>query len=214
MRSRPLILGIAGGSGAGKTTVVNEILSRMDAGDISIIQHDSYYLDRSHMTPEQRSNVNFDHPDSLDTRLFIRHLTALREGQAVEVPIYDFTTHTRTSRTVLVKPRSVIIVEGILILADDDLRQLLDMKVFVDTDADLRLVRRMTRDVAERGRSLHSVVQQYLNTVRPMHLEFVEPSRRYADTIISGSGPVEDAVDLLVSKLDSALLHSQEPDAS
>lgn len=213
MLSRPLILGIAGGSGAGKTTVVSEIVNRMDADDISIIQHDSYYLDRSHMTAEERRNVNYDHPDSLDTQLLTRHLAALRDGQAVEAPIYDFTTHTRTSRTVLVEPRSVIIVEGILILVDEVLRRSLDMKVFVDTDPDLRLMRRMTRDVAERGRSLLSVVEQYVNTVRPMHLEFVEPSKRYADTIISGCGPVDDAVALLVSRLYSAL-HSQETDSN
>lgn len=213
MLSRPLILGIAGGSGAGKTTVVSEIVNRMDADDISIIQHDSYYLDRSHMTAEERRNVNYDHPDSLDTQLLTRHLAALRDGQAVEAPIYDFTTHTRTSRTVLVEPRSVIIVEGILILVDEVLRRSLDMKVFVDTDPDLRLMRRMTRDVAERGRSLLSVVEQYVNTVRPMHLEFVEPSKRYADTIISGGGPVDDAVALLVSRLYSAL-HSQETDSN
>lgn len=213
MLSRPLALGIAGGSGAGKTTVVNEIFSRMDVGDISIIQHDSYYLDRGHMTAEERRNVNYDHPDSLDTQLMIGHLTALRDGQAVEAPVYDFTTHTRTSQTVLVEPKSVIIVEGILILANEELRELLDMKVFVDTDPDLRLVRRMTRDVAERGRSLLSVVQQYLDTVRPMHLEFVEPSKRYADTIISGSGSIDDAVDLLVTRLYSAL-RSQETDSN
>jgi uridine kinase len=213
MLSRPLILGIAGGSGAGKTTVVNEIVNRMDVDDISVIQHDSYYLDRSHMTAEERRNVNYDHPDSLDTQLLIRHLTALRDGQAVEAPIYDFTTHTRTSQTVLVEPRSVIIVEGILILVDEVLRRLLDMKVFVNTEPDLRLMRRMTRDVTERGRSLPSVVEQYVNTVRPMHLEFVEPSKRYADTIISGGGPVDDAVDLLVSQLYSAL-HPQETDSN
>jgi uridine kinase len=209
MVSRPLILGIAGGSGAGKTTVMNEIVNRMDADDISMIQHDSYYLDRGHMTAEERRNVNYDHPDSLDTQLLTRHLTALRDGQAVEAPIYDFTTHTRTPQTILVEPRSVIIVEGILILVDEVLRRLLDMKVFVDTDPDIRLMRRMTRDVADRGRSLASVVEQYVNTVRPMHLEFVEPSKRYADTIISGGGPVDGAVDLLVSQLYSAL-HSQE----
>lgn len=213
MFSRPLILGIAGGSGAGKTTVMNEIVNRMDADDISMIQHDWYYLDRGHMTAEERRNVNYDHPDSLDTQLLTRHLTALRDGQAVEAPIYDFTTHTRTPQTILVEPRSVIIVEGILILVDEVLRRLLDMKVFVDTDPDIRLMRRMTRDMADRGRSLPSVVEQYVNTVRPMHLEFVEPSKRYADTIISGGGPVDDAVDLLVSRLYSAL-HSQETNSN
>jgi uridine kinase len=207
MGSRPLILGVAGGSGSGKTTVVNGIVSRMDAGSISIIQHDSYYLDRSRTPPDQRQDLNYDHPESLDTQLLIGHLSALRRGQAVEVPTYDFPTHTRRAETTPIEPRSVIIVEGILILAHPELRRLLDIKVFVDTDPDLRLVRRVERDIAERGRSLESVVQQYLETVRPMHLKFVEPSKRHADMIIPGSGCIDEAVALLVARLNSLLQH-------
>ena len=205
MSPQPLALGVAGGSGSGKTTFVNCILSRMEAGSVSVIQHDSYYVDRSRTPPDQRQDLNYDHPESLDTQLLIRHLSALRRGEAVDVPAYDFTTHTRTAETTPVEPRSVIIVEGILILANRELRRFLDLKVFVDTDADLRLVRRLERDTAERGRSIQSVIRQYLDTVRPMYLEFVEPSKRYADMIVPGSGRIDEDVALVVARLKSML---------
>ncbi len=208
MSSRPLILGVAGGSASGKTTVVDEIVSCMDTGDVSVIQHDSYYLDRSHLTSDQRLTVNYDHPDSLDTQLLVQHLRALREGHAVDVPEYDFATHTRRIETKRVEQNRLIMVEGILILADERLRPLLDIKVFVETDPDVRLARRIERDVSERGRTRQSVLEQYQTTVAPMHIEFVEPSKRHADLIIPGSGSCSDIVKPLVARLRSVLYTS------
>jgi uridine kinase len=205
MRARPLILGIAGGSGAGKTTVVNSIVAGLNSTEVAVIQHDSYYRDRGHIPEDERLGVNFDRPEALETELLVKHLSALIEGSSIAVPIYDFTTHTRTPETVHVEPTQLIIVEGILILADPALRQLLDIKVFVEADPDVRLVRRMERDMSERGRSFESVVQQYLHSVRPMHIEFVEPTKRYADLIIPEGGFNEVAVGLLTAKLDSVL---------
>lgn len=199
-----VLLGVAGGSGSGKTTVVKELLARLHPRPVSVIHHDSYYSDLSHIRFEERVRVNFDHPDALETTLLVQHLTELKAGTAVDAPVYDFSTHTRTGDTRRVEPTGVIIVDGILVLADPRLRSLLDIKVFVDTDADIRFIRRLRRDQRDRGRSLDSVVEQYLTTVRPMHLAFVEGSRAYADIIIPEGGRNRVAIDLLVSRLQLA----------
>jgi uridine kinase len=199
-----VLLGVAGGSGSGKTTVVKEILLRLHPRPVSVIHHDSYYSDLSHLPFEERVQVNFDHPDALETTLLVQHLVDLKAGMAVSVPVYDFSTHTRTAETRRVEPTGVIIVDGILVLADLRLRGLLDIKVFVDTDADIRFIRRLRRDQRDRGRSLDSVVEQYLTTVRPMHLAFVEGSRAFADIIIPEGGRNRVAIDLLVSRLQLA----------
>ncbi len=203
--AQPLIIGVAGGTGSGKTTVSNSILERVGSDQISYIQHDHYYRDRSHLPPEERGKVNFDHPDSLENELLARHLKMLKEGQAVEVPQYDFTTHIRKPETTRVEPRRVILVEGILIFAVKALRDLMDIKVFVDTDADIRLIRRIRRDMTERGRTLESVIRQYTESVRPMHLEFVEPSKRYADIIIPEGGFNVTAIDMVVAKVEAMI---------
>ncbi len=208
-RTPPLVIGIAGGSGSGKTTLANLILERIGAERIAFLQHDAYYKDLGDLPPNQRMAINFDHPDSLDTDLMIQHIQQLRDGQPIDLPIYDFKTHTRTSDYKRIEPRPVIMVEGILIFADQTLRRLLDVKVFVDTDSDIRFIRRMERDVAERGRTAEMVVRQYLATVRPMHLEFVEPSKRYADVIIPEGGLNEVAMEMVVARLES-LLHEKE----
>jgi len=196
-----LILGVAGGSGSGKTTVVEEILRSLHPAPVSVIHHDSYYKDLVHLPFEERASVNFDHPDALETTLLVDHLTRLRTGEAVDVPVYDFATHTRTQETRRVDATGVIIVDGILVLAESRLRDLMDIKVFVDTDADIRFIRRLRRDIRDRGRSLESVVDQYLSTVRPMHQGFVEGSRAFADIIIPEGGRNQVAIDLLVSRL-------------
>ena len=205
----PLVIGIAGGSGSGKTTVAQEILQRVGPDRIAYIQHDSYYKDLTGLPPAQRIEVNFDHPNSLETELLISHVEQLKRGQAIEVPIYDFSTHSRTEKTFRVNPRGVIIVEGILIFADATLRELFDVKLFVDTDADIRLIRRMQRDITERGRTAESVIKQYQVTVRPMHLEFVEPSKRYADVIIPEGGFNTAALDMVVARIESLLREHQ-----
>ena len=169
----PLVIGIAGGSGSGKTTVAQEILQRVGPDRIAFLQHDSYYKDLSGLPPAQRAEVNFDHPNSLETELLIQHIAALRAGVAVEVPIYDFSTHSRTPKTYTVQPRRVILVEGILIYTEPALRNMMDVKIFVDTDSDMRFIRRLERDLKERGRTTESVIKQYQLTVRPMHMEFV-----------------------------------------
>ena len=202
---KPLIIGVAGGTGSGKTTVVRTIIESLRSHDVVLIQHDSYYRDRSHLSPEERACINYDHPDALETNLFADHLELLISGKPAEIPVYDFVSHTRRSETIQVQPASVIVVEGILILADKRLRALMDIKVFVDTDDDERFIRRMERDVRERGRSYESVVEQYLNSVKPMHIEFVEPSKRYADIIIPEGGHNRVAIDLFVTKLASLL---------
>ena len=190
----PLVIGIAGGSGSGKTTVAQEIL-----------QHDSYYKDLSGLPPTQHAEVNFDHPNSLETELLTQHIAALRDRKSVEVPIYDFSTDSRTGRTFTVQPHRVILVEGILIFPEATLREMFDVKIFVDTDSDLRLIRRLERDISERGRTTESVIKQYLLTVRPMHLEFVEPSKRYADVIIPEGGFNTAALDMVVARIDALL---------
>jgi len=185
---KPIIIGVAGGTGAGKTTVAEAILQRVGRDRVAFIQHDAYYRDLSHLPPAERAQVNFDHPDSLETELLIEHLRLLTAGQPLHVPMYDFSRHCRRAETRLVEPRRVILLEGLLIFADPELRRLMDIKVYVDADPDLRFIRRLQRDIVERGRSPESVINQYLTTVRPMHLEFIEPSKRYADIIIPEGG--------------------------
>jgi uridine kinase len=201
----PVVIGIAGGSGSGKTTVAQTILQRVGPDRIAFLQHDSYYKDLGGLPPNQRAAVNFDHPDSLETDLLIKHIQQLKEGQPVEVPIYDFATHSRTDRTFTVQPRPVILVEGILIFAEKALREMFDVKIFVDTDSDIRFIRRLQRDIAERGRTVESVIKQYQATVRPMHMEFVEPSKRYADIIIPEGGFNEAALDMVVARIEALL---------
>ena len=201
----PLAIGIAGGSGSGKTTVAQEILQRVGPDQIAFLQHDSYYKDLSGLPPTQRAEVNFDHPNSLETELLIEHIACLRDGKPVEVPIYDFSMHSRTDRTFTVQPRRVILVEGILIFTEASLREMFDVKIFVDTDSDIRFIRRLERDLAERGRTTESVIKQYQSTVRPMHLEFVEPSKRYADIIIPEGGHNTAALDMVVARVDALL---------
>lgn len=201
----PLTIGIAGGSGSGKTTVAQEILRRVGADRIAFLQHDSYYKDLKRLPPAQRAAVNFDHPHSLETGLLIRHILALQDMQAVDVPVYDFTADSRTERTFTVSPRRVILVEGILIFAEAELRKLFDVKLFVDTYADVRFIRRLQRDISERGRTTESVIERYQSTVRPMHLEFVEPSKRYADVIIPEGGFNTAALDMVAARINTLL---------
>jgi len=200
-RHSPVIVGVAGGTGSGKTTIAQTIYERVGPEKVAYIAHDAYYHDLSHLSPEERAQRNFDHPDSLDTALLVRHLLTLKAGEPVQIPVYDFTTHTRRPETRLVKPRPVILVEGILIFADRVLHNLMDIKIFVDTDPDIRFIRRLQRDLTERGRTVESVIEQYLATVRPMHLEFVEPSKRYADIIIPEGGFNTVALDMVISRL-------------
>ena len=201
----PLVIGIAGGSGSGKTTVAQEILRRVGSSQIAYLQHDSYYKELKGLPPTQRAEVNFDHPNSLDTELLIRHIKSLRDGKPVEVPIYDFSTDSRTAQSITVQPRRVIVVEGILIFAEAELRKLFDVKIFVDTDSDLRFIRRLQRDISERGRTTEAVIKRYQATVRPMHLEFVEPSKRYADIIIPEGGFNAAALDMVVARVEALL---------
>jgi len=206
----PLVIGIAGGSGSGKTTLAQLILKRVGEDRIAYLPHDAYYKDLSDLPTNQRMAVNFDHPDSLDTDLLIQHVQQLRNYEPVDLPLYDFKTHTRTLQISRVEPRGVIMVEGILIFADPVLRKLLDVKIFVDTDPDIRLIRRLERDIRERGRTTEIVVNQYLTTVRPMHLEFVEPSKRYADVIVPEGGLNEVAMEMVVARLEALLREMSE----
>jgi uridine kinase len=199
----PLVIGIAGGSGSGKTTVAQAILQRVGPERIAYLQHDSYYKDLRGLPPAQRNEFNFDHPNSLETELLIEHIAALRAGRAIEVPIYDFSTDSRTTETFTIHPCPVIVVEGILIFTEAELRNLFDIKIFVDTDPDLRFIRRLERDIHERGRTTESVIKQYMHTVRPMHLEFVEPSKRYADIIIPEGGHNTAALDMVVARVEA-----------
>lgn len=197
----PIVIGIAGGTGSGKTTVAQEILRRVGPDRIAYLPHDAYYKDHSHLPSEKRAQVNYDHPDSLETSLLVTHIQMLKQGQTIERPVYDFTTHSRTKQTVRVEPCPIILVEGILIFVEPELRALFDVKIFVDTDADIRFIRRLRRDIHERGRTVESVIEQYLRTVRPMHMEFVEPSKRYADVIIPEGGFNEVALDMVIARI-------------
>jgi len=203
MSSVPVVIGVAGGSGSGKTTVVRRIVESVGDDQVTVLEHDRYYRDRSDLRLEDRAALNYDHPDSLETDLLVRHLDELRAGRPIELPLYDYATYTRRAVTQPVEPRTAIIVEGILIFADAALRALMDVKVFVDTDDDIRFIRRLRRDVAERGRTMDSVIEQYLGTVKPMHLEFVEPSKRYADIIVPQGGHNAVAIDMLLTLIRS-----------
>ncbi len=195
----PLVIGVAGGSGSGKTTVVRHIVDSLGDSEVTVLEQDRYYRDRNDLRLEERAALNYDHPDSLETDLLVRHVLELRRGRPVEVPVYDFARHARQPATVTALPRKAIIVEGILIFADAALRSLMDVKVFVDTDDDTRFIRRLQRDITARGRTVQSVIDQYLGTVKPMHLEFVEPSKRYADIIIPQGGHNAVAIDMLLT---------------
>lgn len=201
----PLVIAIAGGTGSGKTTVSKKVLERVGIERVTYLQHDSYYKDLSDLPPLQRASINFDHPSSLETELMVKHLRELKRWNTVEVPIYDFKTHTRVKETQTTEPHQVIIVEGILLFSEPLLRSLFDIRLFVDTDADIRFIRRLERDINERGRTADSVIRQYLSTVRPMHLEFVEPSKRYADIIIPEGGFNTVALDMVSSRIETML---------
>lgn len=201
--SRPLIIGICGGTGSGKTTITSRIIEAISEENVIVLEQDNYYKAFAELSFEERTQQNFDHPDSMDTPLLAEHVRRLREGQAIERPTYDFANYRRTNETVRVAPRPAIIIEGILIFESRALRDLMDVKIFVDTDADLRFIRRLTRDIRERGRRMESVVEQYMKTVRPMHMEFVEPSKRYADVIIPEGGHNEVGIDLVIQKIRS-----------
>lgn len=192
-----IIIGIAGGSGSGKTTVVRKIAERLSPASVTVVSQDSYYNDNSHLTLEERRRINFDHPDAIEFPLLISHLRQLKAGRPIDQPVYSFVESTRESRTVRVSPSDVIIVEGILVLTNPELRELMDVKVFVDADSDDRLARRIIRDTAERGRSTESVLKHYLETVKPMHLQFIEPSKRFADLIVPQGGHNEKAIAVL-----------------
>jgi len=198
---RPVVLGVAGGSGSGKSTVVREVCRSLGEGAASVLHHDSYYRSLSHLQLQDRAATNFDHPDALETELMVEHIRRLLDGAPVQVPVYDFSSHTRTAQTRLLQPKRLVIVDGILVLADGRLRETMDLRVFVDTEPDIRLLRRIRRDVVKRGRTAASVVAQYEATVRPMHLEFVEPSKRFADLIVPEGGYNRVAVDMVVNRL-------------
>ena len=204
-RKTPIVIGIAGGSGSGKTTVANVILRRVGAHRISYLPHDAYYRDLSDLPPVQRAQINFDHPNSLESDLLAEHILQLKEWKPVDLPVYDFTTDHRTEKTIRVDPQRVILVEGILIFAEPVLRDMFDVKIFVDTDPDLRFIRRLQRDITERGRTTESVIHQYLSTTRPMHLEFVETSKRYADVIIPEGGKNTVAMDMVIARIETLL---------
>ena len=204
-RNRPLIIGVAGGTGSGKTTVSRVIRKRVGMQRIAYLQHDSYYKDLSHLSQEERDQVNFDHPDSLDSALLVDHLQQLLAGHTVQIPNYDFALHTRMSTTTDVALQSVILVEGILIFVEPALRDLFDMKIFVDTEGDVRFIRRLSRDIRQRGRNMESVITQWLSTVKPMHEKFVEPSKHWADIIIPRGGKNNVATDLVVTKIEQIL---------
>lgn len=210
-KKTPLVIGIAGGSGSGKTTVASIVLDRVGRHRIAYLPHDAYYRDLTELPKNQRTQVNFDHPDSLESELMAKHIQMLKNWEGVDMPVYDFTTHHRTEKTLRVNPQRVILVEGILIFADPTLRSMFDVKIFVDTDPDIRFIRRLQRDIAERGRTTETVINQYLSTVRPMHLEFVEPSKRYADVIIPEGGLNAVAMDMVISRIE-ALLKEERKD--
>lgn len=204
-KNSPLVIAIAGGSGSGKTTVAQVILDRVGRDRIAYLPHDAYYKDLSALPANQRAEINFDHPNSLDSDLLVEHIQQLKMGIGINLPVYDFKNHTRTSEVKHIAPQRVILVEGILIYVDKALRDLFDIKIFVDTDADIRFIRRLERDITERGRTTESVVQQYLKTVRPMHLDFVEPSKRYADVIIPEGGFNVVALEMVTTQIQDLL---------
>lgn len=204
----PIIIGVTGGSGSGKTTVSKKILEQLDGHSISIIQQDSYYKDQAGMTMEERRAVNYDHPLAFDSDLLYQHLKMLKQRQAIDVPVYDYTISTRSPEVIHQEPTDVVILEGILILSDERIRDMLDIKVYVDTDDDIRIIRRIERDTQERGRSLESIITQYLTGVKPMYHQFIEPTKRYADLIVPEGGENSVAIDLLVTKVRDILAHA------
>lgn len=211
-RTPSAIIGIAGGTGSGKTTVAESIASSFSDESVVIIGHDSYYHDHSHLSPNDRALINYDHPHAFDTVLLIRQLEELSSGRAVERPVYDYVSHSRKTRGILIRPARVILVEGILVLENKKLREMMDIRIFIDTDNDERFIRRLLRDTHERGRDLDSVVRQYLGTVRPMHLDFIEPTKRYADIIIPGGAHNTVAMDLVVTKINALIKEIDERD--
>jgi len=202
--SPPFIIGVAGGSGSGKSTVSQQVLAAFGADMVSVVMQDDYYRDQTHLSPELRPQQNYDHPQAFEWPLLVQHVQALRDGQSIEMPEYDFTLHNRSNRTIPVKPAPVIVIEGLFALYDEALRDLMSLKIFVDTASDIRFIRRMQRDIAERGRSVESVIGQYLETVRPMHRQFIEPTKRYADVILP-HGANEPAVDIITTKVASII---------
>ena len=209
MPERPVVIGIAGGSGSGKTTVQRRVIEAFGRDQIALLDHDAYYVDLSHLPPEERGRFNFDHPDALETGLLVQHLARLLTGEPVEKPTYDFTTHARREETERVEPHPVIIVEGILVLAEPALRERMDIKLYVDAPDDVRLIRRVRRDLNERGRRIDDILAQYEHSVRPMHLEFVEPSKRTADVIIPRGGKNHVAIDMVIARVQALLLEAR-----
>jgi uridine kinase len=207
---RPILIGIAGGTGSGKSTIAREIYKHFDSTCIAMIEQDSYYKDQSTLSFEERVKTNYDHPDAFDTSLLVQQLNLLLEGQTVEKPIYNFEIHNRTEETIVVYPREIIIVEGILVLQEKVLRDMLDIKIYVDTDADVRFIRRLVRDINERGRTTDSVINQYLNVVKPMHEQFTEPTKRYADIIIPEGGQNKVAIDIITANISQILQKHQK----
>ncbi|MCD8511671.1 MAG: uridine kinase [Bacillus sp. (in: Bacteria)] len=205
MDKKPVIIGVAGGSGSGKTTVANKIYCEFQDQNIIMIEQDAYYKDQSHLPMEERLKTNYDHPLAFDNDLLITHLKDLQRGERINKPVYDYANHTRSNEVILVEPRDVIILEGILILEDEQLRNIMDIKLYVDTDSDLRIIRRLLRDIKDRGRTIDSVIDQYTSVVRPMHLQFIEPTKRYADIIIPEGGHNQVAIDLMVTKIKTIL---------
>lgn len=212
MKKKPIIIGVAGGSGSGKTTVAREICRHFPDQSIAVIEQDAYYKAQDHKSMEERLKTNYDHPFAFDWDLLLEHLNKLLRFEPINKPVYDYTVHTRSDKIIPIQPKDVIILEGILILEDHRLRDLMDIKVYVDTDSDLRIIRRLMRDTHERGRSMDSVIEQYLSVVRPMHNQFIEPTKRYADIIIPEGGQNSVAIDLLVTKI-RAILGGSEPQA-
>ncbi|QDL55038.1 uridine kinase [Rhodoferax aquaticus] len=202
--NKPFVIGVAGGSGSGKSTVTREVLASIGPEMVAVVMQDDYYLDQSHMSPEDRRKTNYDHPQAFDWPLMVQHLKALRRGESIEMPEYDFAADNRSHKTITVKPAPVIVVEGLFALFDADMRKMMSLKIFVDTAADVRFIRRLQRDIAERGRSTESVIKQYLETVRPMHKQFIEPTKRNADVILphGANGP---AVDIITTKVVSLI---------
>lgn len=207
--TRPILIGITGGTGSGKTTVAKSIYESLPEKNICILEQDSYYRDQKHLSFEDRTKTNYDHPLAFDTDLLLEQLNDLLDGQAIEKPIYDFANHTRKNETIRVESKDIIILEGIMILEDERLRDLMDIKIFVDTDADVRVIRRIERDIADRGRTLESVIDQYLQTVKPAHQQFIEPSKRYANIIIPEGGYNKVAIDIVVAKVKSVVYEKQ-----
>lgn len=205
MKNKTLLIGISGGTGSGKSTVTKKLVELIKKENVAVIEEDSYYKDQSNISFEERVKTNYDHPFAFDNKLLIEHLKDLKSGKSIEKPLYDFELHNRKKETLLVEAKEVVILEGILILSEEEIRDLLDIKVFVDTDSDVRIIRRILRDIKERGRSLDSVIYQYMKTVRPAHLQFIEPSKKYADIIIPEGGYNDVAIDLIYQKIKSII---------